>query len=159
MIRSLSHADRDAALAVINIAARWYQEFLPPEDFHDPEMTPDQWEAEARRMTWYGAFAEGALVGVMGLESVRDATLIRHAYVLPEQQRHGIGRRLLEHLERQVSEGKRIIVGTYAANHKARSLLEKAGYTLSPDPEAVLRAYYSIPEDRLKSSVTYEKAI
>jgi len=40
-----------------------------------------------------------------------------------------------------------------------RSLLQKAGYTLSPDSEAVLRAYYPIPEDRLKSSVTYEKAV
>ena len=49
------------------------------------------------------------------------------------------------------------IVGTYAANYKARGALEKAGYRLSPDPEAVLRAYYSIPEDRLTSSVTYEK--
>jgi GNAT superfamily N-acetyltransferase len=79
--------------------------------------------------------------------------------VLAEQQRHGIGRRLLEHLEQQVSGVKRIIIGTYAGNHKARSLLEKAGYTLSHDSEAVLRTYYSIPEDRLKSSVTYEKAI
>ena len=37
--------------------------------------------------------------------------------------------------------------------------LSKAGYRLSADPEAVLRAYYSIPEDRLKSSVAYEKAL
>ena len=159
LIRPLTQADRHAALAVINTAARWYHEFLPPEEFHDPEMTPAQWEAEAKRMTWYGAFVDGTLRGVMGLEYVRDAALIRHAYVLPEQQRHGIGRGLLEHLEEQVHGVKRIIVGTYAANHKARSLLEKAGYTLSPDSEAVLRTYYSIPEDRLKSSVTYEKPI
>jgi GNAT superfamily N-acetyltransferase len=110
-------------------------------------------------MTWYGAFVDGTLMGVMGLEHVRDAALIRHAYVLAEQQRHGIGRRLLEHLEHQVREVKRVIVGTYAGNYKARRLLEKAGYTLSLDSEAVLKAYYSIPEDRLKSSVTYEKAI
>ena len=29
--------------------------------------------------------------------------------------------------------------------------LEKAGYQPSPDPEAVLRHYYDIPEDRLQS--------
>ncbi len=51
----------------------------------------------------------------------------------------------------------RIIVGTYAANFKARNALDKAGYQPSPDSEAVLRRYYDIPEDRLQTSVTYEK--
>jgi GNAT superfamily N-acetyltransferase len=158
-IRALTAADRDAALAVINAAARWYRDFLPVEEFHDPEMTPAQWEAEAQRMTWYGAFVEGALVGVMGLEYVKDAVLLRHAYVLAEYQREGIGTRLREHLEAQVRGVRRIIVGTYRENNKARRMLERAGYTLSPDPEAVLRTYYSIPADRLKSSVTYEKSL
>lgn len=36
-------------------------------------MTREQFETEARRMTWYGALVQGALVGVMGLEYVRDA--------------------------------------------------------------------------------------
>ncbi len=44
-IRPLAGADRDAALAVINTAARWYREFLPPAEYHDPEMTPAAWEA------------------------------------------------------------------------------------------------------------------
>jgi GNAT superfamily N-acetyltransferase len=158
-IRTLTAADRNAALAVINAAARWYRDFLPAEEFHDPEMTPAQWEAEAQRITWYGAFIEGALVGVMGLEYVKDAVLLRHAYVLAEHQRGGIGTRLREHLEAQVRGVRRIIVGTYRENYKARRMLERAGYTLSPDPEAVLRTYYSIPDDRLKSSVTYEKSL
>ncbi|MFZ1061125.1 MAG: GNAT family N-acetyltransferase, partial [Candidatus Rokuibacteriota bacterium] len=81
VIRALTPADTDAALDVINTAARWYREFLPSDEFHDPEMTREQFEAEARRMTWYGAFVEGAPVGVMGLEYVRDAALLRHAYV------------------------------------------------------------------------------
>ena len=162
-IRALTLADRDAAVAIVNVAARWYQEFLPPEDVHDPEMTAAQWEAEDRRMIWYGAFVRGTLVGVMGLEYVRDVALLRHGYVVPEFQRRGIGSRLLAHLETQI-RGKshpvrRIIVGTYAANYRARAALEKAGYRLCPDPEAVLRAYYSIPEDRLQSSVTYEKVM
>ncbi len=162
-IRALTLGDRDAAVTIINIAARWYQEFLPPHEMHDPEMTPAQWEADARRMTWYGAFVHGSLVGVIGLEYVQDAALFRHAYVLPEFQRRGIGSFLLGHLEAQV-QGKghpvrRIIVGTYAGNYKARAAMEKAGYRLSADPKAVLLAYYSIPEDRLKSSVTYEKVM
>ncbi|HAM57118.1 MAG: hypothetical protein A2X51_09230 [Candidatus Rokubacteria bacterium GWC2_70_24] len=160
MIRPLTLADRDAAVTVINTAARWYRDFLPPEEVHDPEMTPAQWEAEARRLTWYGAFVGAAtLVGVMALEYVRDVALLRHAYVLPEHQHARIGSRLQAHLEGAVRGVRRIIVGTYAGNYKARSALEKAGYRLSADPEAVLRAYYSIPEDRLRTSVTYEKPL
>ena len=158
-IRPLIAADRDAALAVINAAARWYRDFLPAGELHDPEMTPAQWEAETQRMTWYGAFVEGTLVGVMGLEYAKDVALLRHAYVRAEYQREGIGTCLREHLEAQVRGVRRIIVGTYRENYKARRMLERAGYTLSPDPEAVLRTYYSIPEDRLKSSVTYEKSL
>jgi GNAT superfamily N-acetyltransferase len=156
-IRPLGHDDRDAALEVINVAARWYREFLPPGEYHEPEMTAAAWDAEARRMTWYGAFAGGALVGVMGMEPVADVMLMRHAYVLPEHQQAGVGSHLLAHLEAQVPAGRRIVVGTYRKNYKARRALEKAGYTASPDPDAVLRAYYSIPEDRRESSVTYEK--
>lgn len=158
-IRQLSSADRNAATAVINTAARWYQEFLPPEELHDPEMTPEQWDAEAQRMTWYGAFQERALVGVAGLEYVKDVALFRHCYILPEQQRLGVGSLLTRHLESQIRGVQRIVIGTYAANYQARGALEKMGYHLSHDSIAVLRLYYSIPEDRLVSSVTYEKEI
>ena len=158
-IRPLTPADREAALAVINEAARWYREFLPADEYHEPEMAPDAWDAEARRMTWYGAFAAERLVGVMGLEYAQDVALLRHAYILPEHQRRGIGSRLLEHLEAQVHGVDRIIIGTYRENYKARQALEQAGYRPSADSAAVLRAYYSIPEDRLRSSVTYEKVM
>ncbi len=158
-IRPLRAADREAAVAVINTAARWYREFLPEAEFRDPEMTPEQWEAEGRRMTWYGAFVADRLVGVMGLEYVQDAVLLRHAYIEPEFQRRGIGNLLRKNLEVRVERGSRIVVGTYAGNFKARNSLEKAGYVPSANPEAVLRRYYDIPEDRLRSSVTYEKPL
>lgn len=164
-IRPLTAVDRDAAVDVINVAARWYRDFLPPEELHDPEMTAAQWDDEARRLTWYGAFVDGAPVGVMGLEHMGDAALLRHAYILPEHQHHGIGLRLVEHLElvarREAAAAglRRVIVGTYARNYKARGALEKAGYRLSEDPAAILRRYYTIPEDRLRTSVTYEKPL
>jgi GNAT superfamily N-acetyltransferase len=159
VIRRLDAADREAALAVINEAARWYREFLPPTEYHEPEMTADEWDEEARRLTWYGVFVGGTLTGVGGLERVQDVALLRHGYVLPDSQRAGIGARLTEHLERQARGVARIIVGTYRDNYKARRSLEKAGYRPSPDPEKVLRTYYSIPEARLSSSVTYEKTL
>ena len=158
-IRPLAPEDRDAAISLVNLAARWYREFLPPAELHDPEMTPELWDAEARRMTWFGAIAGERLVGVMGLEYVRDVALLRHAYVEPEWQRRGIATQLRRHLELQVRGVHRILVGTYVSNHKARHLLESAGYRLVPDSAAVLRQYYSIPEDRLRSSLVYEKRL
>lgn len=158
-IRALVAADRDRALAVINDAARWYRDFLPPGEYHEPEMTAADYEREASRLAWYGAFVDGALVGVMGLEYVRDVALMRHAYILAEYQRGGLGLAMLAHLERQVRGVDRIVIGTYRENYKARGALEKAGYRLSADCDAVLRRYYAIPEDRLRASVTYEKSV
>jgi GNAT superfamily N-acetyltransferase len=156
-VRALGTSDGRAAVMVINTAAEWYAEFLATSELHGPEMTLESWEEEARRMTWYGAFEGADLVGVMGLEYAGNAVLFRHAYVLPNRQRHGIASILQNHLEGEIHGVDRIIVGTYAANHRARGALEKAGYRPSADPEAMLRRYYDIPEDRLRSSVTYEK--
>jgi len=81
------------------------------------------------------------------------------SYVLPAYQRQGIGSQLREHLEGQIRGARRIVVGTYAGNYKARQAQEKAGYRLAADSPAVLRAYYTIPDDRLQSSVAYEKTL
>ena len=158
-IRPLTAGDRKAALGVINRAASWYREFLPAEEHREPEMTAEEWEAEAGRLTWYGAFMADQLVGVMGLERMQDAALLRHGYVLPDCQRRGVGTLLREHLEAEAKGLGRIVVGTYAGNYKARHSLEKAGYVLSPDPQAILRRYYEIPEERRQASVTYEKSV
>lgn len=158
-IRTLTSADRDEAVELINTAAAWYAEFLPSEEAAGPEMTESEWDREAQRMTWYGAFAGDELVGVVGAEYVVDVALLRHAYVLPEWQRQGVGAMLGQHAESLITGVDRVIVGTYAANYKARRALEQGGYQPSEDSEAVLRAYYDIPEDRLRSSVTYEKRL
>lgn len=162
-IRPLPLVDHAEAIRIINEAAGWYRDFLPPEELHGPEMTPDSFAGEAARMAWYGAYRDDRLVGVMGVEYVGDAALLRHAYVLPAHQRDGVGLALARHGEAEVRRSARpielIIVGTYADNPKARGALERLGYSLSPDSESVLRAYFEIPEDRLLGSVTYEKRI
>ncbi|MCY4369815.1 MAG: GNAT family N-acetyltransferase [bacterium] len=144
---------------MINTAASWYEEFLGREELHSPEMDEATWDAEARRMTWWGAFVGGLLVGVMGCEPAGDAVLMRHAYVLPEYQRNGIGTALLVHSEETLPVPVRIVVGTYAANYKARGNLEKAGYRPSAKSETVLSKYYDIPEDRISTSIVYEKVL
>lgn len=158
-IRELTSGDSGRAVEVINTAARWYREFLPPEELHDPEMDEAQWLAEGERMTWWGALLGNSLVGVMGSEPMGEVALLRHAYILPGHQRQGVATALREYIEERLCGIDRVIVGTYAANYKARGILEKGGYRLSPNPEEVLRTYYDIPEDRLLTSLTYEKRL
>ena len=158
-IRKLTDQDREAAVGVINTAARWYDEIVPDSELGDVEMTAEEWSQEAQRLTWFGAFTEGQLIGVIGREYVSDVALLRHWYVLPDHQRSGAGSLLREHLEADVTGVDTIVAGTYAANFKARSALERSGYRLSSDSQAVLRAYYDIPDDRRASSVTYERSV
>ena len=134
-IRPLRLADRDDALAVINVAAQWYREFLPEEERHEPEMTPAQWEAEAQRMTWYGAFVGGNLVGTMGLEYVRDAVLLRHAYILPEYQHQGIGTCLHEYLERQPRVCIGLLWGPMPGTTRPGVLWKKPAILFRPTPK------------------------
>jgi GNAT superfamily N-acetyltransferase len=50
----------------------------------------------------------------MGKEPVKDATLIRHAYVRTQNQGKGIGSRLLRFVEQQV-DTEWLLVGTWRA--------------------------------------------
>lgn len=159
MIVELTERDGDAARLVINEAATWYAELLAPDEAPDPEMSPESWRIESERMTWYGAYDGGELIGVVGLEYVADVALLRHWYVLPDWQRSGVGSRLREHVEHQVTGVERLIAGTYDGNYKARRALERAGYQRSVDSDAVLRTYYEISDRRRSASVTYERRI
>lgn len=159
-IRELGTEERKAAVGVINTAAGWYREFLPPEELHSPEMDESGWDAEAERMTWWGAFSDHGLVGVTGSEPIGDVVLLRHLYVLPEHQRTGVAGALIRHVEETAPGSTGMIVaGTYRANYKARGVLEKNGYRPAARSESVLRAYYDIPEDRLLGSIAYVKRV
>ena len=160
VIRELGPAERRAAVEVINTAAGWYREFLPPEELHGPEMDEPGWDAEAERMTWWGAFSDQALVGVTGSEAIGEVVLLRHIYVLPRHQRTGVAGDLIRYIENTLPGSIRMIVaGTYVANYKARCFLEKNGYRPAADSESVLRTYYDIPEDRLLGSIAYVKRV
>ncbi|HZP88262.1 MAG TPA: GNAT family N-acetyltransferase [Burkholderiales bacterium] len=158
-VRVLSSSDQEAALEVINTAARWYEEILPVDALHPQEMDAGQWQDAARRMVWYGSFLESQLIAVMALQPIPPVALVRHGYVLPPYQRQRIGTALLEHLERAAGDAQRIIIGTYAANYKARAVLEKRGYRLSADSAAILARYFDVAADRAAQSVTYEKVL
>ena len=103
---------------------------------------------------FYGWFENDILLGVMGIQFVRDVTLIRHAYVLPEHQRRGIGSNLLKHLI-DLAKTSEILVGTWANASWAIHFYEKHGFKLVPTEEKdkLLRTYWNLPERQIEASV------
>lgn len=146
--------DFPAILAIINAAAEAYRGVIPSDCWHDPYMSRDALRAElAAGVAFSGYEADGGLRGVMGRQAVADVDLIRHAYVLPEYQRHGIGGALLRHLRRQGT--RRILVGTWAAAAWAIDFYQRHGFALvAPAAKAtLLRTYWTIPDRQIETSV------
>jgi len=98
-IRSCRDDERPVILAIVNAAAEAYRGVIPADCFHEPYMPRAELDREiAAGVAFWGYEDDGALIGVMGIQRVRDVDLIRHAYVLPAHQGQGIGTALLRHL-------------------------------------------------------------
>src|SRR5262245_47437940 len=107
----------------------------------------------AAGISFWGYEDDRVLSGVMGFQPVRDVDLIRHAYVLPSKQGHGVGGALLRHLQRM--SGRRLLVGTWAAAEWAIRFYRRHGFELvSPARKtALLEAYWHIPQRQIEVSV------
>jgi len=152
MIRELSAEDEPAIYDVINQAAKAYQGVIPDDRYHEPYMPREELRHEMKNMAFFGWEEEGTLVGVMGFQPVAEVTLIRHAYVLPDYQKKGIGARLLNHLM-QMTESKQLLVGTWADATWAIDFYRKHGFTFMPDKDELLRRYWDIPQRQVETSV------
>jgi GNAT superfamily N-acetyltransferase len=98
-IRACRDDERTTIFGIVNAAAEAYRGVIPDDFWHEPYMPLCELEREiAAGVALWGYEADGALVGVMGIQPVRDVDLIRHVYVVPDSQRHGVGGALLEHL-------------------------------------------------------------
>ena len=152
MIRPCTQADLDRIHAVINDAAAAYEGVIPPDCYHQPYMPLDELQREAARMSFYAWEEDGRLAGIIGFEPIRDATLVRHCYVLPDCQRRGIASALVRHVMSQTTT-ERLLVGTWAAATWAIRFYEKHGFRLLPDGDALLRTYWDIPARQRETSV------
>jgi GNAT superfamily N-acetyltransferase len=155
MICRLSSADFDAILNVVNDAAQAYNGVIPADRWKEPYMSAEELREEiADGVEFYGWKEKGVLIGVMGIQKVRDVTLIRHAYILTTRQRSGIGARLLQHLLR-LARTPVVLVGTWEAAWWAIRFYEKHGFRLVSREETnrLLNEYWSIPERQIKTSV------
>lgn len=152
MIRECQSGEVKEIYSIINEAAKAYQGVIPADRYHQPYMPMVELKREMKQMTFFGEEINGELVGVMGFQPVRDITLIRHAYVLPQWQRQGIGSRLLGYLEHLVAT-PRLLVGTWAEARWAIAFYQKHGFQLLPDKDELLRTYWDIPQRQVETSV------
>jgi N-acetylglutamate synthase-like GNAT family acetyltransferase len=154
MIRRCEEGDFQAILAVVNEAARAYDGVIPADRYREPYMPDEELRGEIEAGVEFWAWEEdGAVLGIMGIQDVKDVALIRHAYVHSADQGCGIGSRLLERLRGQTA--RPLLVGTWADALWAVRFYEKHGFELAPTEKkaALLRRYWSVPERQIETSV------
>ena len=94
MIRPCTDSDVPNILAIVNDAAQAYKGVIPPDRWHEPYMPLAELKEEiAAGVKFWGCEEDGQLIGVMGMQPVKDVTLIRHAYVRTGMRNRGIGGR------------------------------------------------------------------
>jgi GNAT superfamily N-acetyltransferase len=153
-VRPCRDNEREDMLAIINSVAEAYRGVIPADRCHEPYMPAHELDHEiAAGVAFWGYEADGALLGLMGIQPVRDLDLVRHAYVLPESQGHGVGGELLEHL--RTLSTRRMLVGTWAAAEWAISFYKRHGFeATSPEQKtALLQTYWTIPDRQVETSV------
>ena len=154
MIRPCSMVDAHHINHVINDGAEAYRGVIPADRWHEPYMPLSKLLQEIDRgVCFHGFYQDGTLVGVMGIEDVKDVSLIRHAYVVTAHQRQGIGAALMDHL---LSSTRRpLLVGTWAAASWAIRFYERRGFTLvtPEEKDCLLDSYWFIPLRQRNTSV------
>lgn len=152
--RQCGSADTTDILAIINAAAEAYRGVIPADCWHEPYMPAEELASElVDGITFSGYKKQDRLVGVMGVQRRHNVDLIRHAYVLPEWQGHGIGSRLIRYL---CCDAERpILIGTWAAADWAIRFYERRKFARVGDDDIarLLRTYWNVPDRQIATSV------
>ena len=159
MIRQCIKHEFEQIYTIINDGALAYKGVIPKDCWTEPYMSRDklQQEMDAGVVFW-GSEDNGKLCGVMGLQSVRDVTLVRHAYVLTANQRRGIGASLLSRL-RDLKKAP-MLIGTWADASWAITFYEKNGFELVGPAlkDRLLQQYWTVSQRQAEVSVVLADA-
>jgi N-acetylglutamate synthase-like GNAT family acetyltransferase len=111
------------------------------------------WQEIHGGVIFWGYEEDHEMIAVMGIQDVKDVSLIRHAYVRTTNRNQGIGGRLLFHLRFQTT--RPLLVGTWADALWAIRFYEKRGFRLvnKETKDRLLREYWSIAERQIETSV------
>jgi GNAT superfamily N-acetyltransferase len=153
-LRRCGPEDGGEILAVINDGAAAYRGHIPADRWHEPYMPAHELERElAAGVVFWGCEEDGQLSAVMGLQEVRDVTLIRHAYTRATRQHQGLGTRLLAHLMGLTR--RPVLIGTWKAATWAIAFYERHGFQCVSEAETreLLARYWTVPERQVEESV------
>jgi N-acetylglutamate synthase-like GNAT family acetyltransferase len=159
MIRRCDDRDFESVWIIINDGAQAYRGTIPEDRWTEPYMSREKLQHEIDDgVVFWGYEDAGNLLGVMGIQQVRDMTLIRHAYVRASSQKRGVGAHLLSHL-RLLTE-RPVLIGTWADAVWAIRFYEKHGFqTVSTtEKDRLLKQYWTIPERQIETSVVLADA-
>ena len=98
MISEYTKSDISNILYVINEASLKYKGVIPDNCWHEPYMSEQELINEFNnKVHMFGYHKNNKLIGVIGVQEVKDVILIRHAYTLSSYQGKGVGSALLEY--------------------------------------------------------------
>ncbi len=155
MIRQCTDDDFEIIFTIINDASHAYKGAIPADRWKEPYRSREylRHEMDAGVVFW-GYEEKGEIIGVMGIQDVKDVTLIRHAYVRTAHRNKGIGGKLISHLKTLAT--RPILIGTWAAAVWAVRFYEKHGFrmvTPVSEKDRLLRNYWSISDRQTETSV------
>ena len=152
-------SDSSKILYVINDAAVRYKGIIPDNCWHEPYMSEQELVDEfTDGVRMFGYNRNNKLIGVIGIQEIKDVILIRHAYTLTSYQGKGIGSALLKYLLKR-NQNSRLLVGTWRKARWAIRFYEKFDFILHTKKQAaqLLKKYWKIPLKQIKNSVVLER--
>ena len=159
MIKEYKKSYSSEILYVINDAAIKYKGIIPDNCWHEPYMSKQKLIDEfSDGVRMYAYHHDNKLIGVIGIQEVKDVILIRHAYTLTSCQGKGTGSELLKYLLKK-NQNSRLLVGTWRAATWAIRFYEKFGFILQAKDQStlLLKKYWNISSNQIKNSVVLER--
>ena len=161
MISEYKKSDSSEILYVINDAAIRYKGIIPDNCWHEPYMSEQKLVNEFNAgVCMYGYHHNNKLIGVIGIQEVKDVILIRHAYTLTFYQGKGTGSELLKYLLKK-NTNSRLLVGTWRDATWAIQFYEKFGFILHTKEQStlLLKKYWEIPSQQIENSIVLERQL
>ena len=159
MIKECTQNNTSEILNIINNASIKYKGIIPNDCWKEPYMSEQELLEEfSDGVRMYGYHQNDKLIGVIGIQEVKDVILIRHAYTLSSYQNRGVGSALIKYLLNK-NQDSRILVGTWKDATWAIKFYQKFGFILHAKEETtlLLKRYWKISTKQIENSVVLEK--
>ena len=159
MIKKYTKNDTSKILHIINDASLRYKDIIPDNCWHEPYMSKQELIDElSDGVRMFGYHRNSKLIGVIGIQKVKDVILIRHTYTLTSRQGKGTGSALLKYLIKK-NHDSRLLVGTWQSAIWAIQFYKKFGFILHTKDQSalLLKKYWKISSKQIKNSVVLER--